>query len=304
MRKKEDPAPVNLNDEELAQQLTQLAKKNWTFYAAIVGGLLAIILGFATSQVFFCIIGFAILFVTIFVFSSKASKRRKLITDNVITGTLHEIFNTETYEPNGHLDRKEIEDTGLVDDWNDMYGDDYFKGSYKGMNIRFSDIKLNKVETDGTDEDATQTTTRKFAGQWIVCSTKRHLDNRLRVMERYKTISGGYSKSLSDVETENADFNNKYQILTDDPHTAFLILTPQFMEFINYADTVAEGQIRLCFTGDVLYFTIDNGKNLFSAPSIANDVNAIRESIRKDALYLTNILDELLKNDYLFGSGS
>ena len=104
----------------------------------------------------------------------------------------------------------------------------------------------------------------------------------------------------SDVETENEEFNKKYQILTKDAHTAFYILTPHFMEYILKADLMAEGQTYICFDSYHVYVAINNGRDMFEMKHKNESVEELKGRIEKEIDYLTGVVDELMENKYLF----
>jgi len=139
-----------------------------------------------------------------------------------------------------------------------------------------------------------------FKGQWIICGLKKELAAPLRLRERYV----GVIAMKSDVETEHVAFNEKYQILTSDPHTAFCILTPHFMEYIINVDKQADAQTYFKFAGNEVHIALFNRRDLFevNAKEIlgGKSVAEIRERIREDVKYITDVIDELLINDYLF----
>ena len=65
------------------------------------------------------------------------------------------------------------------------------------------------------------------------------------------------------METENLAFNEQFQILTNDAHSAFYTLTPHFMEHILSADNMANGRTMLCFDEDRVHIAIDNNRDSF-----------------------------------------
>jgi len=108
----------------------------------------------------------------------------------------------------------------------------------------------------------------------------------------------------SDLETENAAFNEKYQILTPVPQTVFNILTPHFMEYIVNTDKQAGAQTCFNFTGNEVHIALFNRRDLFEvyAKEIlrGKSIAEIRMRIREDVKNITDVIDELLINDYLF----
>lgn len=119
-----------------------------------------------------------------------------------------------------------------------------------------------------------------------------------------KVMTRKMNKEIQEAQTENTAFNKKYQILTDDPHTMFYILTPHFMEYIVSADTAANGQTNFCFTGDRVRVALQNTLDFFEIGNIksVSDIEGLRAKFRSEMRYIVGILDELLKNEFLFGT--
>ena len=63
-----------------------------------------------------------------------------------------------------------------------------------------------------------------FEGSWIIIEHNRTLPSPVWIRED-KSVH----KELK-IETENIAFNNQFTAESEDGHTAFLILTPNFME--------------------------------------------------------------------------
>ncbi|MCL2019824.1 MAG: DUF3137 domain-containing protein [Oscillospiraceae bacterium] len=230
----------------------------------------------------------------------KGWKLKELVTENVTKVVLSQAFELIEYAPKKALSHAVIEDTKLITDWDTRSGSDYIRGKYKGYGFEFSDIELSETVTITTDGETTITTyNEKFKGQWIILYTKKELPTVLRLRKKVKSV-----RMKSSVETENMAFNSKYQIEANDPHGAFLILTPHFMEKVTHADTLANGRTFVYFGGRKVHIAIYNKRNLFefSARKKAHSsIDALMELQRKEVKYITDILDVFLSNESLFG---
>ena len=236
---------------------------------------------------------------------SYGSRIKHLVAVNVVRDALGEVFDVEIYNPNRHISSSAVSGADLVRDWNESGGSDFVRGKYKGVGFEFSDIRLVDVQ-EITDSEGNTTTSRttRFKGQWIVLETKKAFGHAVRLRERsQRKLSGSYKKTRSDVETENQAFNAKFEILTRDPHTAFYILTPHFMEAIAAADERAQARTYLCFREDQVHVAVDTGRDSFEVKRGADirDIPALRARIQGEIRYIMEIVDELLQNKYLFG---
>lgn len=284
---------VALNEKlnKLSKEITMLK----------IGAGAAVLLGIAMMAIFnsflyiFCFIGFGVLLF----FIRKKNAKKKEAAVGIIRSVIQEKIDLTEYSPYKHIPESAILKTNLMPSWDVFSGSDLVQGVYKGVTIAFSDIHLENIETY-TDSDGNRQTRREtlFKGQWIVCELPKRIENAVRLRERPRIK---LLPQKSSAETENAEFNKKYQILTEDPHTMFYILTPHFMEYILSADLLADGQTYLCFEDNYVYIGIDNRRDAFEMRGKFENVDEIRARIEKEVQYIIDIIDELKQNNYLFG---
>lgn len=234
----------------------------------------------------------------------QVSKLKGFMGSVVILPVLKEIFEVSDYQAHGHLKRELIRSAGLINEWEDISGSDYIEGGYKGIDFCYSDLVLTHDETD-TDSDGQKHTKRvtDFKGQWLVCDFGKALAATVRLIER----KGGtkwnrvHDISKSDIETENMEFNKKYRIITGDGHTAFYLLTPHFMERLLAADEAADASTLFSFINGKVHIVLYSGRDTLELKGAAlGNMENVRQKFRDDMKYMTEIMDELLKNDTLF----
>lgn len=256
----------------------------------------------------------------------NANKQKRLdIKAGVMREALSEVFADCVYNPEGAIKRETIRDSGLIDEWDrdkDSYdtkmsfkfiGNDYFSGNYKGREIECCDVDITKYWTvieqdeDGKEQERENFET-SFKGIWMICTLEKPLMATVRIREKadtgflFRKIAGERIRAKSDVETENSAFNEQFQILTNDPHSAFYILTPHFMEQILSADHQANGRTLLCFSGNRAHIAVHTGKDSFEVKkgSELRDPAALKGRIQGELQYVTGILNELFCNENLF----
>lgn len=284
-----------LNDAELVKAMDNYRKRGKYFCIVsapcLLIGLITLIMTGGELSVLavvafaFFVAFFALLWVGIGSFA-KASKMFKI---NVVSDTLAGIIGGCVYRPQQSISRERIEATGLFENWNKFRGEDYLSGTYKEHQIEFSDILLEHEYTNHKDETRTDTI---FSGHWLTCRLAKKLPAIIRLSE-------GAGKG--NAETENAAFNQKYKIYTDDPHSMFYVLTPHFMEYIVAADKAADARTFFYFAGSTVHIAVYNSRNIFEIDSDDKDhPDMARKRIRGEMKYITDILDELLQNKSLF----
>jgi hypothetical protein len=170
------------------------------------------------------------------------NKIKSFVKNNIARTVLSETIRLDSYSPGASIGPGLIKASKLVKyDVSGTASSDLITGNYRGVNICFSDVHLQenrKIEGETVCETV-------FRGQWLILELNKNIQGELRLRER--RIGDKPSKTKSDIETENTEFNQKYQILTDNPHTAFLILTPHFMEYIIKMDARAKANTSMCF---------------------------------------------------------
>ncbi|MDR2570989.1 MAG: DUF3137 domain-containing protein [Oscillospiraceae bacterium] len=241
----------------------------------------------------------------------------------IMSEALTEVFNDCEYRLKGTIKRETIRDADLIDGWsasNDrsdpkegfsIVGNDYFNGKYKGREFEYCNAEIRKHWTEKETDENWNVTEREdwrqlFRGMWIICKLDKPVPAIVRVREKKGFLSSiGDSKrkkAKGDVEMENLAFNEQFEILTGDAHGAFRIITPHFMELILSADSKARSRTMLCFAGDKIHIALERSKSSFEFHSYASkDAAELKLLVLKDIKYLTDILDELFQNEYLFG---
>ena len=295
---KQDPKNTGGSLHTVDAKLDELSNKIRLMSIGIVACIVVAIVSFLLSLpllAFASILGVCGL--SYFINKKKAEKKRAAA--DVIRETIGESIDIIEYNAFGSIPESAIESVELMPHWDEFSGSDLVQGIYRGVNMSFSDIHLVDIEVY-RDSDGKRQTRRNtvFKGQWIVCELPKTIAHTVRIKERPAVRILPYK---SDVETEYTAFNKKYQILADDSHTVFYILTPHFIEYIMSADLLAEGQTFFCFSGNRVYIAIDNRRDMFEVSGKNEKVKDIKERVEKEMKYLTDIVDELLQNKYLFG---
>ena len=225
----------------------------------------------------------------------------KLIKANVVSEILAETFELESYLPGSRFPDAQINESGLIGGWSYCGGSNLVKGKYKGVSIEFCDVTLNYAGIESENKSYAKTT---FKGQWIEIGLKKPLRSAVYLAERTGEIGATSVKiKTQEVKTESDAFNKKYKILAEDPQMAFYVLTPHFMEYITAADNAADSVTYFCFTGNRVRIAMKSGRDLFEFGKIKKSMTLdwYRTKIKSDVRYITGVLDELLKNEYLFG---
>lgn len=256
----------------------------------------------------------------------NAKKQKRMdIKIKLMQEVLSEAFEDLVYNPYGSIKAETVRDACLIDEWDQdtdsfdatksfwFTGNDYFSGKYKGCEFECCDVDVTKKWTvSDTDDEGRQVQREEsetsFKGLWMICRLKKPLKAMVRIREKadtpllFKKLLGPRARAKSDVQTENIAFNEQFQILTSDSHSAFYILTPHFMEHVLLADNKTNGRTMLCFSGNYVHIALHTGRDLFEVKkeSEIKDPVALKGRLKGELRYVTGILDELLCNENLF----
>lgn len=307
---KEEAALQRLSDNELVAELSALNKKAGTAKTLAIVCVVAflVLLGIRAWPLgIAAFIGAAVFGV---LYSRSSNKAKTLLSNNITRDIMSEVFDEVIYAANMRFPDETLREAALIPNWDRANGSDLVAAKYKGHTINFCDIELEEeVQREDSDGNTSTSYVTKFKGQWLVCELGREVPAKLRLRENAER-SGKLSKKIfgerignkSDVKTENEVFNERFQILTEDPHSAFYILTPHFMELILNADDTANTHTYLSFLENRVHILCHTGRDSFELQK--NDganLDMIRARMRGELNYITSVLDELLKNEYLFG---
>jgi len=291
-----DPRPP-LTDKELMARINELAPKIKLYNALLKIFLVLSFVGFLPLNVLFPMLGFAP-FVLVALFGFKAIKNESelkcIVGNSIVRNVLSDTFELTNYSPGCHLAYDAISEAKLIQSWNRTSGSDLIEGKYRGVRFSFSDLTLQHESGSGKN----RSTTTRFKGQWLIIELAKNLPEAVQIKEREK------SSAKSDVETENMEFNQKFQIKTESPHTAFFVLTPHFMEYILSAKKRANSKMHMSFSGTRAHIALHSGRDLFEPTSKKlydiKNIEMLRNQMKWDAKYITGIIDELLLNENLF----
>ena len=295
-----------LTDQELAAIIpgiiTKLKICKAVYWACSIAGIVLFLLLQVTSNYWLFALVLALVLVISWGYAAGKTfdtRLKNLMSTNILRGVFTDAFESFEHTPLGHIPPNDIHNAGLIKDWNRISGSDFISGVHRGVNFCFSDVHLERRDDSG---DSTTYIT-VFKGQWLILELAKEIPWRLQLRERG---SGDYTKSS--IETENIAFNKKFQILTADPHTAFYVLTPHFMEYILSADKRAAAKTYINIKGKEIQIALHSNRDLFEAVGKkkfdTSNIPILREQMTWDVNYIKGIIDEFLLCGELFGAQS
>lgn len=263
------------------------------------------------------LVALMVVFVFICAFLDKETKKleikiKELTGQYIIRDILAEKIDILEYFPTRYIDMNYAVNCSILPTFNKMYGSDYISGSYKGKKFIYCDLllKLETTERDSNGRMQTHTATR-FRGSFMGMELGKDVGEYLQIKERknprknsiFFANTFGADVHCDSIETENIEFNNRFEIKTSSAQFAFYILTPQFMESIIRLDRLAGGYTNIEFCGKSVIITLNNNRDSFEIHRMLISQKRLKEArntFRKELEIILGIFDELLTKEALF----
>ena len=311
LREKNEIPPANQTEKDLEQRLEKARRNSRTGVVFMVAGGAVFMLSqrLMAEEGVFIVLGLVAMLAGLLVLGigiapqySARGEMRNYLGGTVIPVVLSQVFEDLEYEKNGYIDCGLIKsvDMSFPFRFDDVIGSDHVRGTYRGVHVELSDIRLMTVSTyTATNKDGNPRTEEKrktvFQGQWLILDFHKELSADLGVYE-------GLRKRYDQIETENAEFNKRYGISCDSVHDAFYILTPNMMEHIMAMDRRAGGKVYLRFLREgKIHVAVHSRRDHFEVGNLNDaDLATLRLKFRSEVRYVTELIDALLAVDTLY----
>lgn len=251
-----------------------------TMVCSIFADVIGIVIGFIGM--------IALMFVFLLLAGKGTNEYKKIYKESFVVGILNDVFDNVTYKYNSGLSESFVRQFGLVKMGNRYSSEDYIKGSYKGIGFEQAEVK---IKHDKNSDD----TQLRFKGRMIAFDFPFKAVKSVQVFTKsfhYRGIPKvGYD--MESVEMENTDFNKRFDVLAADPVEAYYVLTPQFMERVDFLKEKFN-HVGMNFQGNKLYVGIWTSGDAFDG-NPNRPVNYLDEKaqIMSEVRVVTDIIDVL-----------
>lgn len=293
----------NQNNKQLEAKLGSHRRK--AAFAKIVtyGAGAMMVLFLMTGMIPIMIVFLVIVLVGGYQMSKHTKELKKILSDNIVSSVLNEVFDGVEYNPFGHIPDRLISAAGMdfSFDYDRVYGSDYVKGTYKGLQVELSDVELCQIQPE-YDEDMQKTgesEQKVFAGQWLVCDFGKELSGEVHVSENTRSQRRRHKKDR--IEMENEGFNERFIVTARNPQEAYYILTPHMMEYILSAAGKSGGVVYMAFLRDgKLHIAVQTGHDFFELGKSESNVELLRQKFLDELQWFTDIIDELRVEENIY----
>ncbi|QIK56946.1 DUF3137 domain-containing protein [Erysipelothrix sp. HDW6A] len=219
------------------------------------------------------------------------SKVKDYINDTIFTSMFDDVSFSSEYG----YDESLIRETGLVDLGNRYYSNDFLQGSYKSVNFSRADVL---TESETTDSDGHSHTTTLFKGQTYQFKFNKNTQSYVRIRDRSYFLSGKFSKgrkidSSKPMKFEDQEFNEMFYTVSNDPHEAFYIFTPHFMNRVKNLRRMLGDDISLVVRDSVLYLAVYTDTDSYEISSSREISSEYIEKCIAETSIIKYVVDEL-----------
>ena len=230
----------------------------------------------------------------------------------VIPALLKEIDPGLSYDPDGYIPEEDFLRPKINVVLMDYYGgEDMVQGSYKGIQVRFSEVMAaRKYSTgDNTHQEITYygifmiaDFNRKFkCSHWVLPDTSK---------ARFGKAVGGFIQEHQHsgyghmIRMEDPAFEKKFAVYTEDEEEARRILTPELMHSIMESSKILyrkKPQMGFAFMDSSVYVSIpiERGRSFFKMQSHGELGEVIRKTKWELKMFL-DVIDALELNSHLW----
>ncbi len=230
----------------------------------------------------------------------QLSKLYPKIKEEAVLKSLKKYFTNVTYNSKKGFSDSFICEEGLLSTGDRYSSNDSISATYNNINFCQSDIHI-EVERKEEDEEGNVRTYYEtvFRGRWMVFDFNKKFKSNLIVQYGYfQNLI--YGKDYVNVETEDVEFNNIFEVYAENEHEAFYILTPNFMEKLKKIyEKLQNYGIRLLFNDNKLHIGLDGSDDAFEFLELEEiSEEKLKTTMESDIRLIIDFIDELdLTND-------
>ncbi len=236
-----------------------------------------LILGSVIFMVFPPLFIVVVLILVKFITKSK-NELTSMYKDVFVRELLENNFENVVYQPTNGFTRDAVDSFDICRMGNRFFAEDYLNASFRGINFEVSDVR---IADESSDEDSSSTT-MLFEGRFITFDFSRELASSVKIFSdkfKYRALTRKENRQEK-VEMESVEFNKKFDVFSDNPHDAFYIITPNFMERLN-ALTTKYKSVAMSVTGRSIVVAFNEPENnAFDPKNMAGKVDYVEEQAK------------------------
>ncbi|MBP3207965.1 MAG: DUF3137 domain-containing protein [Campylobacter sp.] len=219
--------------------------------------------------------------------------------EKIITQIIKEISPNLAYDKAKFIEFNEFDRPRIYNTVIDIYqGNDLIWGNIDGVELKFSDIYLARVDTKNK-ERSIQVQTPLFYGIAFIADFSKFFTAKVVVLDKKGSFT---STSLQKTKMDNSEFNEIFATFCDDEIATRYILTPNLMEKMLHLRKFFGAKCDFCFVENKIYIYINLGKDSFEAdykvPLIGE--NSAPQRYHDEIMQFVGIVENLKLNSKIF----
>lgn len=203
-------------------------------------------------------------------FTAYKSETKKQTMDKILA-----FFGNFRYAEGRGTDEHVLCKSGLIGKYDRQYGDDFFTGTYNGVNMQVSEERLTiVVQTNKGSRESTV-----FKGIIIVLDMNKPFSGQTVVRDDWgffnflmfapRCVIKNETVKLEKVCLEDSVFERKFEAFSNDQIEARYLLTTAFMDRILEVKKRFHGRkIEFSFFDNKLFIAVSTGKDMFETTSL------------------------------------
>ena len=205
-------------------------------------------------------------------FNHDRNKVKKELENKIkskIMKTFSKCFGYLKWENGGYKGREKVFiESSLFTRFNSSEYDDIFYGTYKGVNYEIIEVQLYSSLTPSTQERD-----RIFKGVIVNLDMNKSFHGNTCIFQNCGYLEP-YNNKLRKTTMEDIEFEQKFEVYTDDEVEARYLITPSFMEHLKNMKTLfyARG-LRCSFYNNRLLFALKTSRDIFSLGKLDVAIN-------------------------------
>ncbi len=216
-----------------------------------------------------------------------------------ITRQLASVFTDLNYNHELGLNKKLLDDTGLINTGDFYQSNDFVCGKYKKVLFKQADVQIDEIHEEKDEDGNTETTTVTiFRGRYLIFSFPKKFEYKMVIS--FNGYNGLYlnpktGRGLNRIETESTEFNKRFLVYAEDGFEAFYILNPVFIENLDKLGQQFDNKLELYFSDNNLYVGLNDGGDAFEPPDPNVPINEREETakVTKEMSLIVKLIDDL-----------
>ena len=192
-----------------------------------------------------------------------------------------------------------MEPSGIIPSFDNAHIEDYVSGAYKDVGIELTEAKL--TETRGSGKN--RRTVTVFRGIFVLFAAHKNFSGNT-IVRKDSGLIGNWLRDkfnkLENVELEDPEFEQQFEVYSTDQVEARYLLTPSFMQRLLDLSVLFHGSnIQCSFYDDRLLLMIASTHDRFETGSAFEPATFVGEinTILKEMSLIFQIVDTLKLNE-------